>query len=160
MHPWDLVGNSNMKRVIPLFLRKVAVVLLLACFSLGAGFADASVLCIGRDGHQALEFSGSCAFCSVRSGHPGQRESIALAGKLPAGDACGPCRDYSISSMDVFSGVSAPHPSISGRDHVALPLSVSVEGPWLMVPSASTVFGPWGPPDLAANQIRTVVLLI
>ena len=154
------MGGVNRKWRILLTLYKITVVFLLANFAIGAGIADASVLCLGEDGHRAMESAASCVFCGVRSNHPGQQASIAPGEKLPSGNGCGPCQDYSISSLDVFSGNSMPPPSVSDRDHDGLPLPVCVEGPRFMVPSASSGSGPPELPDPTAIHTRSVVLLI
>ncbi len=140
--------------------RKIGVVLLLAYLALGAGMATTSVLCLGEDGHWAVESAASCVICVVRADLPGQKESMTPAWDLLAGDACGSCRDYSISSANVFSGVSVPFPSRSDRGHVALHLLERVERPWSPVPSASSVSGPPEPRDPTALHTRPVVLLI
>lgn len=150
--------NSNRRKAE--FFRKIGVVVLLAYFALGAGISTASVLCLGGDGHTAIEFAASCVFCGVRSNLPGQQESMTPVGKHSSGDSCGPCRDYSFSFVNVVSGVFVPSPSGLDDGHVALPLIACVEGPWSMIPLASSVSGPPEPPDPTAIHTRPVVLLI
>jgi hypothetical protein len=96
--------NSNRREAK--FSRKIAIFLLLTYLAMGAGLVDSSVLCLGKDGHLAMESTVSCAFCGVRSVLPVQSESLISEGNSAPG--CGPCQDFSITSAKEFPGIAVP----------------------------------------------------
>ena len=138
--------------------RKIAIFLLLTYFAMGAGFVDSSVLCIGEDGHLAIESAASCAFCGVRAVLPVPPESPNLEGNPAPG--CGPCQDFSIASGREFPGIALPSPPGSARGDLALPSKEPAEGSRTMIAFASSVFIPLEIPDPIALHARTVALLI
>jgi len=138
--------------------RKIAIFLLLTYFAMGAGLADSSVLCLGKDGHIAMESAVSCAFCGVRTILPFQPESQILEGSSVTG--CGPCHDFSITSAREFPGIAQLHPPGSDRRDIALPSIESVEEFRKTITCASSVSGPLEIPVPIAFSARTVVLLI
>jgi hypothetical protein len=138
--------------------RKIAIFLLLTYFAMGAGLVDSSVLCIGKDGHLAIESAASCAFCGVRVLLPVPPESLNFEGSSAPG--CGPCLDFSIASGREFPGIALPSPPGSARSDLALPSMDPAEGFRTTIASASSVSGPSGRPDPMALHARTVVLLI
>jgi hypothetical protein len=138
--------------------RKIAIVLLFAYFAMGGGLVDSSVLCLGKDGHLAMESAVSCAFCGVRTILPVQPESLIPEGNPAAG--CGPCQDFTITSMMEIPGIAVlPLPG-SDRSDVAFPSMDPAEGSRTAIAFASSVSGPPGIPDPIALHARTVVLLI
>ena len=138
--------------------RKIAIFLLLTYFAVGAGLVDSSVLCLGKDGHLAMESAVSCAFCGVRTLLPFPPESLIPEGNPAAG--CGPCQDYSINSAREFHGIAVPPPPGSDRSDVAFPSMDPAEGSRTAIAFASSVSGPTGIPDPIALHARTAVLLI
>src|SRR3990172_2670811 len=108
----------NSKRKKAKSSREIAIFLLLTYFAMGAGLVDSSVLCIGEDGHLAIESAASCAFCASRVLLPVPPESLNLEGSSAPG--CGPCQDFSIASGREFPGIdrkstrlNSTHPYIS-----------------------------------------------
>ncbi|MCL5885295.1 MAG: hypothetical protein M1377_08175 [Deltaproteobacteria bacterium] len=150
--------NSNRRKADS--FRKIAVALLLAYFAMGAGTADAFILCLGEDGHRAIESAAACGYCGVRSGLPAQQEYMSPEGILSSGDACGLCRDYSVSSGNMVSGVSVPSSPGSAKGRVPLLHMACFEGAWSLIPLAQSLSGPPDPPDPTAIHTRPVVLLI
>jgi len=138
--------------------RKIAIFLLLTYFAMGAGLVDSSVLCLGKDGHLAMESAASCALCGVRAILSVQPESLSSEGN-PA-PSCGPCQDFSITSAREFPGVAVPPPPGSDRDDLALPSMEPAEGFRTAIACASSMSGPLELPDPIALHARTVVLLI
>lgn len=138
--------------------RKIAIFLLLTYLAMGAGFGDSSVLCLGKDGHLAMESAVSCAFCGVRTILPVQPESLISVGSSAAG--CGPCQDFSITSPREFPGIAVPTPPGSDRRDIALPSMEPAEGSRTAIAFASSVSYPLGLPDPIALHARIVVLLI
>jgi hypothetical protein len=138
--------------------RKIAIFLLLTYFAMGAGLVDSSVLCIGEDGHLAIESAASCAFCGGRTLLPVPPESLNFEGGSAPG--CGPCLDFSIASGREFPGIALPSPPGSARSDLALPSMEPAEGSRTAIACASSVSGPSGRPDPMALHARTVVLLI
>jgi len=148
----------NSKRKKSKSFRKIAIFLLLAYFAMGAGLVDSSVLCLGKDGHLAMESAVSCAFCGVRSILPISSESLISEGGSASG--CGPCQDFSINPAREFPGVAQlPPPGSCGSD-VDLPSMEPAEGSRTTIAFASSVSGPLEMPDPIALHARTVVLLI
>ena len=138
--------------------RKIAIFLLLTYFAMGAGLVDSSVLCLGKDGHLAMESAASCALCGVRAILSVQPESLSSEGN-PA-PSCGPCQDFSITSAREFPGVAVPPPPGSDRDDLALPSMEPAEGFRTAIACASSMSGPLELPDPIALHARTAVLLI
>lgn len=149
--------SLNSKRGKAKSSRKIAIFLLLAYFAMGAGLAGSSVLCLGEDGHLAVEFAASCTSCGVRTIPPVQPESL-IPGENPVPD-CGPCQDLSITSASGYCGIVVPAPhSRSDKSGIALPSIAPAHGfPALIV---SSVSGPSDLPNPIAFHARTVVLLI
>ena len=148
----------NPKRRMAKSSRKIATFLLLAYFAMGAGLVDSSVLCLGKDGHLAMESAVSCAFCGVRTLLPFQPESLIPEGNPAPG--CGPCQDFSINSARENPGIALPTPPGSDRREIALPSFDPAEGFRTTIAFASSVSGPSGLPDPIALHARTAVLLI
>lgn len=140
------------------FSRKIAIFLLLAYFAMGAGLVDSSVLCLGKDGHVAMESAASCTYCGIRTILPVQPESLISEGNPAPG--CGPCQDFSITSVREFPGIAVPPPPGSDRRDIALPSMEPAEGSRTTIAFASSVSGPLEIPDPTALHARTVVLLI
>jgi len=138
--------------------RRIAVVLLIAYFAMGAGPVDSSVLCLGEDGHLAIESAVSCALCGVRAILPVPQESLAPGESQAPG--CGPCQDFSINSMRQLPGIAALPPPGSDRRDIASPSMEPAEGFQTAIASASSVSGPTALPDPIPLNARTVVLLI
>jgi hypothetical protein len=138
--------------------RKIAIFLLLTYFAMGAGLVDSSVLCIGKDGHLAIESAASCAFCGMRAILPVPPESLIPEGSSAPG--CGPCQDFSIASGREFPGIALPSPPGSARGDLALPSKEPAEGSRTTIAFASSVFIPLEIPDPIALHARTVALLI
>ena len=138
--------------------RKIAIFLLLTYFAVGSGLVDSSVLCLGKDGHLAMESAVSCTFCGARAILPIQPESLSSDGN-PAPN-CGPCQDFSITSGREFPGIAVLPPPGSDRSDLALPSMEPAEGSRTVIESASTVSCPSGLPDPIALHARTAVLLI
>jgi len=138
--------------------RKIASLLLLAYFAMGAGLVDSSVLCLGKDGHLAMESAVSCALCGVRAILPVQPESMSSEGN-PA-PSCGPCQDFSITSAREFPGIALLPPPGADRSGVALPFIEPAEGFRTTIACASSISGPLEIPDPISLHARTVVLLI
>lgn len=99
----------NLKRRKAKSCRKIAFFLLLVYFAMGAGLVDSSVLCLGKDGHLAMESAASCALCGVRTILPVMPESLKSGGNPAPGR--GPCQDFSILSAREFPGIAVPLPS-------------------------------------------------
>ena len=148
----------NPKRRMAKSSRKIATFLLLAYFAMGAGLVDSSVLCLGKDGHLAMESALSCALCGVRAILPVQPESLSPEGNPAPG--CGPCQDFSITSAREFSVIAAPPSPGSARSDHALPSMEPAEGFRAAIACASFMSGPLELPDPIALHARTVVLLI
>jgi hypothetical protein len=148
--------NSNRKKTKS--SRKIAIFLLLTYLAMGAALVDSSVLCLGKDGHLAVESAASCAFCGVRAILSIQPESLIPEGNSIPG--CGPCQDFSINSAREFSGIAVPLSSGSGRSDLALQSMELAEGFRASIAFASSVSGPLELPDPIALHARTVVLLI
>jgi len=148
----------NSKRKKAKSSREIAIFLPLTYIAMGAGLVDSSVLCIGEDGHLAIESAASCAYCGVRVLLPIPPESLNLEGNPAPG--CGPCQDFSIASAREFPGIAVPPPPGSDRSDLALPSMEPAEGSGSAIASASSVFRPSGFPDPIALHARTVVLLI
>ena len=138
--------------------RKIATFLLLAYFAMGAGLADSSVLCLGKDGHLAMESAVSCTLCGARAILPIQPESMSSEGN-PAPN-CGPCQDFSITSGREFPGIAVLPPPGSDRSDLALPSMEPAEGSRTVIASASSLSCPSGVPDPFALHARTAILLI
>ena len=138
--------------------RKIAIFLLLTYFTIWAGLVDSSVLCLGKDGHLAVESEASCAFCGIRTILPVQPESLIPGGNL-APD-CGPCQDFSITSAREFHGIALPPPPGSDRSDIVLQSMEPAEGSRTTIVVASSAYGPLGLPDSIALHPRTAVLLI
>jgi hypothetical protein len=138
--------------------RKIAILLLFAYFAVGAGLVDASVLCLGEDGHLAMESAVSCALCGVRAILPIPSESL-----VPEGDSapgCGPCQDFSITSAREFPGIALSPPPGSDRSEIALPSMEPAEGFRIAIAFASSASDPLELPDPISLHARTAVLLI
>jgi hypothetical protein len=148
--------NSNRRKAKS--SRKIGIFLLFVYFAMGTGLVDSSVLCLGNDGHLAIESAVSCAFCGVRTLLPVPPDSLILEGNAAAG--CGPCQDYSITSAREFPGIELPPPPGSDRRDLALPSMEPAEGSRAAFAFASSVSGPLELPGLIALHSRTVVLLI
>lgn len=148
--------NSNRRKAKS--SRKIAIFLLFVYYAMGTGLVDSSVLCLGKDGHLAMESAASCALCGVRTILPVQPESLIPEGNPAPG--CGPCQDFSINSAREFSGIAVPLPSESDRSDLALQSMELAEGFLATVAFASSVSGPLEFPDPIALHARTVVLLI
>jgi len=138
--------------------RKIAIFLLLAYFAAGAGLVDSSVLCLGKDGHLAMESAVSCTLCGARAILPIQPESMSSEGN-PAPN-CGPCQDFSITSGREFPGIAVLPPPGSDRSDLALPSMEPAEGSRTVIASASSLSCPSGVPDPIALHARTAILLI
>jgi len=138
--------------------RKIATFLLLAYFAMGAGLVDSSVLCLGEDGHLAMESAVSCSPCGVRAILPVQPESLGSEGS-PA-PSCGPCQDFSITSAREFPGVASLPPPGSDRRIIAFPSIEPADGFRTATACASSMSGPLEQPDPIPLHARTVVLLI
>ena len=138
--------------------RKIAIFLLMAYFAMGGGLVDSSVLCLGKDGHLAMESAVSCAFCGVRTLLPIQPESLIPEGNPAPG--CGPCQDFFVNSAREFHGIAVPPPPGPGRSDIALPSMEPAAGYRAPIAFASSVSGPSGIPDPMGLHARTVVLLI
>jgi hypothetical protein len=138
--------------------RKIAIFLLLTYATMGAGLVDSSVLCLGKDGHLAMESAVSCALCGVRAILPVPPESLSPEGNPPPG--CGPCQDFSITSAKEFPGIAVPLPPGSDRSDPALPSMEPAEGFRTTIASASSKSAPWEVPDPISLHSRTVFLLI
>ena len=138
--------------------RKIAIFLLLAYFAAGAGLVDSSVLCLGKDGHLAMESAVSCTLCGARATFPIQPESLNSEGN-PAPN-CGPCQDFSITSGREFPGIAVLPPPGSDRSELVLPSMEPAEGSRTVKASASSMSGPLEIIDPTALRARTVVLLI
>lgn len=138
--------------------RRIAILLLLMYFAMGAGLVDSSVLCLGKDGHLAMESAVSCTLCGALAILPIQPESLSSEGD-PAPN-CGPCQDFSITSGREFSGIAVLPPPGSDRSDLALPSMEPAEGFRTLIASASSVSCPSGLPGPIALHARTVVLLI
>lgn len=132
------------------------VIVMLSVFLLMPGQAIGTVLCIGADGHIALEIAKN-----GRCGHP---SSVALrehVTQMPQNtDHCGPCVDVSLSASNsddqqIFSAPSAsPKLEAPVLALGAVIIPVSIESPqrhFVLLPSshASTLVA-----------LRTVVLLL
>jgi hypothetical protein len=148
----------NPKRKKAEFSRKIAIFLLLTHFAMGAGLVDSSVLCLGEDGHLAMESAASCAFCGVRTIMPVQPATLSSEGD-PAPN-CGPCQDFSITSAREFPGIALLSSPGSARSDLALPSMEPAEGFRTTIASASSMSGPLELPAPIALHARTVVLLI
>lgn len=148
----------NLKRRAVIPSRRIAIFLLLVYFAMGAGFVDSSVLCLGKDGHFAMESAVSCAFCGVRSILPLQSESLFTGGSPTSG--CGPCQDFSITSAREFPGFALPTPPGSDMGVIALPSIEPDERFRTTIASVSSISEPFGIPDSKAPHARPVVLLI
>lgn len=148
--------NSNRKKAKS--SRKIAIFLLLVYFAMGAGLVDASVLCLGKDGHLAMESAASCAFCGVRAILSIQPESLVPEGNPAPG--CGPCQDFAITSAREFPGIAVPLPSGSNRSDLSLQSMEPAEGFRTTIAFASSLSGPLEIPDPIALHARPVVLLI
>jgi hypothetical protein len=135
--------------------QRIAYLLLLAYFAMGAGLIDSSVLCLGKDGHFAMESAVSCALCGVRAILPVQPESLNSGGSSAPG--CGPCQDFSITSTREFRGFALLPPPGSDRSDIALPSIEPAEGFRFTFAYASSMSEI---PDPIALNARTVVLLI
>lgn len=153
--PGNKYGNSR-------YFRRIEILLLLAVFTLGPGVATAmsSVLCLGKDGHRAIESASTCAYCAVRFNPSAQQESMISAGDRSPAGSCGPCRDLSLSSANVISGVSVPAFSGLGGDHVAPPVLECVAGHRFGIRSVSYGFVLKDLPAPAAIRAHPIVLLI
>ena len=138
--------------------RKIAIFLLLTYFAVGSGLVDSSVLCLGKDGHLAMESAVSCALCGVRAILPVQPESLSPEGNPAPG--CGPCQDFSITSLREFPGIASLPPPGSDRRDIAFPSIEPAEGFRTAIACASSMSGPLELPDPIALHARTVVLLI
>jgi hypothetical protein len=138
--------------------RKIASLLLLAYFAMGAGLVDSSILCHGKDGHLAMESAVSCAYCGVRTILPVQPESLIPEGNPAPG--CGPCQDFSINSAREFHGIAVPPPKGSDRNDIALPSMEPSGGSRITIAIASSMSDPLEIPDPIALHARPVVLLI
>jgi len=138
--------------------RRIAILLLLAYFAMGAVLVDSSVLCLGKDGHFAMESAVSCALCGVRPILPVQPESMISEGSSALG--CGPCQDFSITSAREFPGIALLPPSGSDRRDIALSSIEPTEGFRTVIACASSVSGPLEIPDPIALHARIVALLI
>jgi hypothetical protein len=138
--------------------RKTTVFLLLAYVALGVGPAGSSVLCVGEDGHLALESAATCAFCALRPIRPVQSEYLVPGGE--PGPGCGPCRDFSIHSTPAFPGFSVPPPPGAGMSVASLRSMESAGGALAVVESAFSGSGPLRMPDPLPLPARPVVLLI
>jgi hypothetical protein len=148
----------NSKRKKAKSSREIAIFLLLTYFAMGAGLVDSSVLCIGEDGHLAIESAASCAYCGVRVLLPVPPESLNLEGNPAPG--CGPCQDFSIASGREFPGIASPSPPGSARSDLALPSMEPAEGTRTTIAFASSVPRLLEIPDPIALHARTVALLI
>jgi hypothetical protein len=148
----------NPKRKKAKSSRKIAVFLLLAYFAMGAGRVDSSVLCIGEDGHLAIESAAACAFCGVRAIVPVPPESL-LSEESPE-PGCGPCQDFSITSAREFPGIALPFPPGSDRRDLALPSMEPAEGSRTTIAFASSLSCPMELPDPIALHARSLFLLI
>ena len=118
------------------------------------GTADARVLCIGSDGHVAVEMPGSHADCTTSAPDDGQ------AADSPAIEAC-PCVDVPLGSG---ATVSASRPTSASRPllHVTpAPLAtfLKLNAPALCLPPA---FAPESADHGATplGALRTVILVI
>jgi hypothetical protein len=138
--------------------RKIAIFLLLVYFSMGVGLVDSSVLCLGKDGHLAMESAVSCSLCAVWTILPVQPESLIPEGNPASG--CGPCQDFSITSAREFPGIAAPLPTGSNRSDLSLQSMEPAEEFRITIAFASSLSGPLEIPDPIALHARTVVLLI
>lgn len=154
----DTVRILDLKRGEAKSSRKIAIFLLLAYTAMGTGLVDSPVLCLGEDGHLAMESAVSCAFCGVRSVLPYQQESMIPEGNPASG--CGPCQDFSIPSAREYPGIASPVPPGSERMDIALPSIESAEGSRTTNSFGSSVSGPLEIPDPTAFHARTVILLI
>jgi len=148
----------NSKRRKAKSSRKIAIFLLFAYIAMGAGLADSSVLCLGKDGHLAMESAVSCARGGVRNVLPVSPESLVPEGSSAPG--CGPCQDFSITSAREFRGIAVPPPPGSDRRDLALPSMEPAAGSRTTIAFASSVSGPLGLPDPITLHAGSVVLLI
>jgi hypothetical protein len=86
------------------------------CLMLALSSSEAMVLCVGQDGHVAIEASDSrcCGHlrwaCCSHDAH-----TLAAAGSSAQNDDCGPCLDIPISSgsADTFQAPNEAPPDIS-----------------------------------------------
>ena len=148
----------NSKRKKAKSSREIAIFLLLTYIALGAGLVDSSVLCLGEDGHLAIESAASCTLCGVKAILPIPSASLGSEGN-PAPN-CGPCQDFSIASAREFSGIAAPPSPGSARSDLALPSMEPAEGTRTTIAFASSVPRLLELPDPIALHARTVALLI
>lgn len=134
------------------------IIVLLSVFLLTPGQMIGTVLCIGADGHIAVEVAENGRCGSLSTPVPPPREHITKM--LPSTDHCGPCVDVSLSTSNIDDQPLLSAPSSLPKLEapvlalVALAVSVSSESP-------QTYFV-LQPPPLASPLIalRTVVLLL
>jgi hypothetical protein len=138
--------------------RKIAIFLLLTYVAMGAGLVDSSVLCLGKDGHLAIESAVSCSFCGVRAILPVPSESLIPEGGAAPG--CGPCQDFSITSAREFPGIAVPPPPGWDWRDLALPSMEPAEGSRTSIAFASSLSRPLEQPDPIALHARPLFLLI
>ena len=133
------------------------IIVLLSVFLLMSGQVIGTVLCIGADGHIAVEVAQNGRCGSLSTPVP-PREHITKM--LPSTDHCGPCVDVSLSTSNIDDQPLLSAPSSLPKLEapvlalVALVVAVSIESP-------QTYFV-LQPPPLASTLIalRTVVLLL
>ena len=148
----------KLKSAMSNFSRKIAIFLLAVTFVTGAGLAESSVLCRGDDGHLAVETAASCAACGLRTIRAFQPESLTSGGSPTAG--CGPCEDFSITSMGGSPGFTALPPPAPGLRDAAPLLTEPAAGSGTVSVFSFPVSGPLATPDPIARHARPVVLLI
>jgi hypothetical protein len=132
----------------PLFLNKLSAVFMLTLFlGLSAINLEGALLCIGEDGHIAMEFVDACNGSDFNA-------QVAEAG----GDACGPCKDVQFQSSPAYTSRTLHY-----TDTQTLPLVSSVQ-PVSTVPlreqHISQISLPEKPPYKTLASLQSVVLLI
>jgi hypothetical protein len=138
------------------FASRILVVAWLGLFSLMDAEAFARlVVCVGTDGHVAVETSSDGDCC-----RPGDEADRAFAFAAPEGGHCGECKDVRIANPgpDVpLVGRAVPAPDEAKPVLALLPFPDEVAVP--RIPNRAAPIAP-SIPELTSPPLRSIVLLI
>ena len=141
------------------------LIALLVCILTGQGMLHNMVLCLGDDGHVAVEASagpGQTCAASPAAGAPQHGQVECLSSSALSRLHCGPCQDVSLSPTDGLYVRSYPADPKSARTELsaqsALPVLVATS---VLKPGRRPCAPPRGPAFTSAPlHLRSTLLLI
>ena len=157
--------SSSMKSKASQRFATILCAMALAGLLTGQGILRDFVLCLGTDGHVALEpATGPGGTCETRSPRETDRELTfqwSLGNRSPG--HCGPCEDFILArTSPTYFESSRPQLNRSGNSQVGMPLAAVLHLPAAHGRSIKTLdrFHRLTPRSSSLSALRTTILLI